>query len=82
MNIKKLVWNIPLWWSQIEINWDTWEVSKTSFNSGKSVKVYAYKASNKRDFLSFNYYETSNKEILKPCEIEMRIIEKFLKLYQ
>ena len=42
-------------------------VTRTDFNKGKSIKVYAEELAG-TNFISLNYYITSKKELLKPCE--------------
>lgn len=53
-------------------------ITKTIFNKGKSIKLYAEELGG-NDFISLNYYITQNKEFLKPCEMpEIKVID-FLK---
>ena len=56
-------------------------VSKSVFNEGKSVKVYAEALGN-TDFISFNYYKTLSKNTLKPCEMPKTKVLDFLKAYE
>jgi len=53
-------------------------ISKSTFNKGKSVKLYAEELGG-NDFVSFNYYITKGKEILKPCEMQEAKVVDFLK---
>lgn len=43
-------------------------ITKSKFNNGNSYKIYA-EESGGNNFISLNYYITSNEEILKPCEM-------------
>ena len=52
-------------------------ITKTSFNSGKSSKVFARELGG-RDFISLNFYRTSQKELLKPCEMPAAKVLDFL----
>jgi hypothetical protein len=52
-------------------------LSKEIFNSGKSFKLYAEELGGK-DFISLNYYLTSQSEILKPCEMPEEKVIHFL----
>lgn len=47
------------------------------FNQGKSYKIYA-KELKGNDFISLNYYITSNTELLKPCEMPKEKVIHFL----
>ena len=52
-------------------------ITRTSFNQGKSSKVYA-KALGGTDFVSLNYYRTARQEVLKPCEMPQAKVLDFL----
>ena len=52
-------------------------MTKTTFNKGKSIKFYAEELGG-NDFVSFNYYITNNKELLRPCEMEKQKAIHFL----
>lgn len=52
-------------------------VTKSVFNNGKSLKVFAKNLATK-DFISFNYYITSKEAKLKPCEMEVFKVIDFL----
>lgn len=53
-------------------------ITKSVFNSGKSFKIYAEELQG-NNFISLNYYVTSSKELLKPCEMPERKVIDFLK---
>lgn len=53
-------------------------ITKETFAGGKSFKVFG-KELGGSDFISFNYYRTSNKDFLKPCEMPVEKVLAFLK---
>ncbi len=53
-------------------------ITKTIFNNGKSIKLYA-KELGGNNFISLNYYITKEKELLKPCEMPTDKVVHFLK---
>ena len=52
-------------------------ITKTTFNNGSSVKVYAEELGG-NDFISFNYYLTKGEAQLKPCEMPAQKVIRFL----
>jgi hypothetical protein len=52
-------------------------ITRTSFNAGRSFKVYA-RALGGTDFISLNYYITARGELLKPCEMPQARVVDFL----
>ena len=52
-------------------------ITKPVFNNNKSYKVYA-KELQGTNFISFNYYITTKKELLKPCEMPKQKVIRFL----
>lgn len=57
---------------------NTYGLTKTTFNNGKSLKVYA-KELGGNNFISLNHYMVSNKELLKPCEMPEEKVVHFLR---
>lgn len=53
-------------------------ITKTVFNQHHSFKIYA-KELGGNDFISLNYYLTSQNELLKPCEMPEEKVIDFLK---
>ncbi len=53
-------------------------ITKTKFNDGKSFKIYGEELGG-TDFISLNYYLTSTKNLLKPCEMPKQKVIHFLK---
>ena len=52
-------------------------VTRTDFNDGKSIKLYAEELGG-NDFISLNYYITNQAERLKPCEMTPEKVIAFL----
>lgn len=76
--IKSILNNLPEGYIEVVYNHGKYGLTKTSFNGGKSIKVYA-KALNGPDFISLNYYETTTADYLKPCEMPEKKVMHFLK---
>jgi len=76
-NMHKNISRIPLGYSKGMYQDELFGISKTEFNGGKSIKIYAESLSG-NDFISLNYYMTSKGEILKPCEMPEEKVRKFL----
>lgn len=53
-------------------------LTKTIFNQGNSMKIYAEELSG-NDCISLNFYITQKQEYLKPCEMPMQKVIKFIK---
>jgi peptide-methionine (S)-S-oxide reductase len=52
-------------------------ITKTVFNNGNSLKIYAEELGG-NDFISLNYYITKSKGLLKPCEMSEQKVIDFL----
>ena len=63
------------------LNNKKYSITKEVFNSGKSFKIFA-KELQGTNFISLNYYITSKKEYLKPCEMPKEKVICFLKNVQ
>ncbi|MCM4150788.1 peptide methionine sulfoxide reductase [Arenibacter sp. N53] len=65
---------IPLGYSNVLFQNKKYAVTRSNFNMGKSIKVYAEELGG-NDFISFNFYITEKMEQLKPCEMaEVKVI--------
>ena len=73
--------SIPLGYSEVVYRGKKYGVSRSDFNKGKSIKVYAHQLGGS-DFVSLNYYITSKKESLKPCEMPKQKVIDFLNNYK
>ena len=72
-NISK----IPLGYSKGMYHGEIYGISKSEFNKGKSIKIFAESLAG-NNFISLNYYMTSNGEVLKPCEMPEQKVRDFL----
>jgi len=65
---------LPLGYSVVLFDDKKYGVTRTDFNNGKSIKLYAEELGG-NDFISLNYYITNQNELLKPCEMpEQKVI--------
>ncbi|MEO6669047.1 MAG: peptide methionine sulfoxide reductase [Ferruginibacter sp.] len=64
-------------YSEVTYEGKKYGVSRTDFNDGKSIKIYA-KELGGNHFISFNYYFTAKLNLLKPCEMPEQEIIHFL----
>jgi len=72
---------LPIGYSEVVYNNKKYGLTRTDFNNGKSLKIYAEELGGS-DFISLNYYITNTKEILKPCEMpDFKVID-FLNKYK
>jgi hypothetical protein len=56
-------------------------VTRTDFNKGKSIKVYAEELGGS-DFISLNFYMLNSGDRLKPCEMPEEKVLDFLTKYE
>lgn len=77
MSIESQISDIPDGYSVWSFRKKKYGITKTVFNDGKSVKVYAEELGGK-DIVSFNFYMTSSKARLKPCEMPEQKVMDFL----
>ena len=75
--LLQIIQNIPEGYSEGLYQGRKYGISKTVFNQGKSFKIFAEELGG-NDFISLNYYVTSQKELLKPCEMPERKVLDFL----
>jgi hypothetical protein len=80
MTLKESISNIPPGYSEVWYKGKKYGLSRQDFNGGKSTKVFAEELGGK-DFISFNYYLTSSKDLLKPCEMPEAKVVDFLMHY-
>lgn len=72
---------LPIGYSEVLYAGRKYGVTRADFNSGMSIKVYAEEMGG-TNFISLNYYITSSKELLKPCEMPEEKVIHFLKNLQ
>lgn len=77
----KRIKELPLGYSEVLYRDKKYGVTRSEHNQGKSTKLYAEELGG-NDFISFNYYLTSHKEILKPCEMPEEKVVHFLNNYK
>jgi hypothetical protein len=68
-------------YSEVNYEGKRYGVSRTDFNDGKSIKIYAKELSGNH-FISFNYYSITKSNLLKPCEMPEREVIHFLEHYK
>lgn len=56
-------------------------VTRTDFNNGKSIKIYAEELGG-TNFISLNYYILESGNLLKPCEMPESKVIDFLNNYE
>ena len=80
MTLKEKIAQIPLGYSEVWYKGKKYGLSRQDFNGGKSTKVFAEELGGK-DFISFNFYLTSSKDLLKPCEMPEAKVVDFINNY-
>ena len=58
-----------------------YSIIRTDFNDGRSSKIYARELKG-NDFISLNYYQTTKRDLIKPCEMPLEKVLLFLKNIQ
>nr|WP_321232240.1 peptide methionine sulfoxide reductase [uncultured Psychroserpens sp.] len=81
MSILKRIFGLPKGYSEVIFQNKKYGITRTDFNKGKSIKVFAEELAG-NDFISLNYYITSDKELLKPCEMPEEKVIRFLNDYK
>lgn len=76
--LKALINTIKEGYSEGMYNDKKYGITKTTFNNGKSIKLYGEELGG-NDFVSLNYYITKSTELLKPCEMSDQKVIHFLK---
>ncbi len=77
MKLKTLISRVPEGYSEGSFNDRKYGITRTNFNAGKSLKIYAEELGG-TDFISLNYYRMRNGDLLKPCEMPEEKIIAFL----
>jgi peptide-methionine (S)-S-oxide reductase len=81
MTLLQRIQQLPLGYAEVWYENVKYGVTKSVFNQGKSFKVYAEELGG-TNFISLNYYCTSQQEILKPCEMPAQKVIHFLENYR
>ncbi|MEL4307004.1 peptide methionine sulfoxide reductase [Joostella sp. CR20] len=79
--ILERIQNLPVGYSEVMYQQKKYGVTRTDFNNGKSIKVYAEELGG-NDFISLNFYSTQTAESLKPCEMPEAKVIHFLMNYK
>ena len=75
MDLKEHLIKIPAGYSEGIYKQRKYGITRTDFNAGKSIKVYAEELGG-TNFISLNYYKTVKGDLLKPCEMpETKVID-------
>lgn len=75
--IRDTIKGIPEGYSVVNYRNQKYGLIKKSFNYDRSFKIYAEELGG-NDVVSLNYYDTSSKGILKPCEMPEEKVTDFL----
>lgn len=75
--VLSAIQKIPEGYSEGIYEGHKYSIIKTTFNDGKSFKVYAKQLKGK-NFISLNYYIISKQNLLKPCEMTNQKVVHFL----
>jgi len=81
MTLLERIQQIQPGYSEVQYQGRTYGLTRTDFNQGKSIKVFAEELGGK-DFISFNFYQTTAADHLKPCEMPERKVLDFLWGYE
>jgi hypothetical protein len=76
--ILEKIRTLPIGYSEVIFQHKKYGITRTDFNNGYSIKIYAEELGGK-DFISLNYYITSSSESLKPCEMSKEKVIHFIK---
>ncbi|MEM6721748.1 MAG: peptide methionine sulfoxide reductase [Bacteroidota bacterium] len=81
MTLLERIQQLPLGYSEVLYEDKKYGVTKSEFNHGNSYKIYAEELGG-NNCISLNYYCTSAREILKPCEMPASKVIHFLENYK
>jgi peptide-methionine (S)-S-oxide reductase len=76
--IASLLEAIPEGYSEGQYRGRRYGIRKESFNGGRSLKLFAQELGGS-DYISLNYYQTRQREWLKPCEMPEDKVLGFLR---
>jgi len=78
MTVLEIINGISEGYSEVIYDSKKYSITKQSFNNSKSFKIFGQELQG-NNFISLNYYVTSKKEFLKPCEMPEEKVIHFLK---
>ncbi|MEM9526464.1 MAG: peptide methionine sulfoxide reductase [Bacteroidota bacterium] len=76
-NWQQVLHSLPTGYTEGTYERRRYGISLTLFNEGRSLKLFAEELGG-NDFISLNYYQTSKGEQLKPCELPVEKVMRFL----
>ncbi|WP_209402221.1 peptide methionine sulfoxide reductase [Pseudozobellia sp. WGM2] len=79
--LRERIQKLPIGYSVVFFKSKKYGVSRSDFNNGRSVKLFAEELGD-NDFISLNYYITDQADCLKPCEMPKQKVIDFLNGYQ
>lgn len=75
--LKQIIHELPDGYSKVSYRESQYGMTVERFNEGKSVKIYAEELKG-TDFISLNFYTSSSRDHLKPCEMQEEKVIHFL----
>ncbi len=78
MNYRSLIARIPDGNSSGVYRAKKYAISKSTYNGGRSCKIYAEELGG-REFISMNFYQMKSGDLLKPCEMPQQKVVDFLR---
>jgi hypothetical protein len=81
LTLKDIILKIPQGYSEVTYQGRKYGLTRTDFNKGKSLKIFAEELGG-ADFISFNYYRTHQNDLLKPCEMPSEKVIDFLRRFE
>lgn len=77
MELFYFISKIPVGYSKGMYKEEVYGITKSEFNCGRSIKIYAECLSG-NNYVSLNYYKTSKGDVLRPCEMTEQKVRDFL----
>ncbi|MBT8313507.1 MAG: peptide methionine sulfoxide reductase [Maribacter sp.] len=77
MRLLDYIQFIPVGYSEVLYKQRKYGVTRSNFNKGRSIKVFAEELGG-NDVISLNFYITATSESLKPCEMHEQKVIDFL----
>lgn len=74
---SEIILSLPAGAAEVVYEGRKYLLTKEVYNGGKSLKIFARELGG-NDFISLNYYITTDKEILRPCEMREEKVVDFI----
>lgn len=81
LNVTQSILKIPRGFSLARYQQRLYRLVRNDYAGGRSIKVEA-KELGGNGYISFNYYRTSGKDHLKPCEMPIEKVLNFLNNFE